>query len=403
MKRWLALILLPLVPLPWIVMRIAGIHLDPVSATLLSGFSIFAAAFLLSWAAEVAQLDIPPSMAIAVLALIAVLPEYAVDMVFAWKAGKDPVYAHYAVANMTGSNRLIIGVAWALVVILFWWKSGKKCVRLESPYLSALVVLLMATVYSFLIPWKRSISIIDGAVLFSFFLVYLYLAMKEKVQEPELEGPPATIAMAPKLWRRVITALIFLYSALAIYVSAEPFAEGLIHIGKTYGIEEFLLVQWLAPLASESPEFIVAAIFALKGSPSASIGTLVSSKVNQWTLLVGLLPVVFCISSARIHPLMLDARQVEEVFLTSAQSLFAVSILMDRRISLFEAGSLFSLFIAQLLLNTTESRHIFSYIYLVLAVLVVFKQLRCGGYKWVPALFRIWRKRAKQSDNCSEC
>jgi cation:H+ antiporter len=316
-------------------------------------------------------------------------------MVFAWKAGKDPTYTQYAVANMTGSNRLIIGMAWPLVVLLFWWKYRKTEVHLENTHLPALVVLVMATIYSFVIPWKRTISVIDGIVLFALFLVYIYLAMKGKVEEPELEGPPATIAMAPRGLRRLITLIIFSYSAFAIYVSAEPFAEGLIHIGKNFGIEEFLLVQWLAPLASESPEFIVAAIFAMKGSPSASLGTLVSSKVNQWTLLIGLLPAVFCISSMKIHPLVLDPRQVEEVFLTSAQSLLAVAILMDRKVTVYEAFLLFGLFLAQLLMNSPESRHIFACIYLVIAVLVIIKQLKEGGYNWIAALIRLRKKQAK--------
>ena len=47
------------------------------------------------------------------LALIAVLPEYAVDFAFAAKAGQDPEkYAPLALANMTGGNRLLIGVGW---------------------------------------------------------------------------------------------------------------------------------------------------------------------------------------------------------------------------------------------------------------------------------------------------
>src|SRR5256885_11457972 len=91
-----------------------------------SGVSIFGAAFLLSWAAELAQLDIPQALALAFLALIAVLPEYAVDIYFAWQAGKNPVYTAYATANMTGANRLLIGVGWAAVMIAFWLKSGVR-------------------------------------------------------------------------------------------------------------------------------------------------------------------------------------------------------------------------------------------------------------------------------------
>jgi len=54
---------------------------------LFCGLGIFGAAFLLSWAAELAQLYISQNLALALLALIAVLPEYAVDMYFAWMAG----------------------------------------------------------------------------------------------------------------------------------------------------------------------------------------------------------------------------------------------------------------------------------------------------------------------------
>ncbi len=68
---------------------------------------------MLSWAAEVAQHDIPQALALTILALIAVLPEYAVDMYFAFQAGRNPGsnYGELALANMTGANRLLIGFA----------------------------------------------------------------------------------------------------------------------------------------------------------------------------------------------------------------------------------------------------------------------------------------------------
>ena len=72
---------------PGIVSRLAGFHGDPGLRALIYGLAIVGAAFLLSWAAEVAQLDISAGLAIALLAFIAVLPEYAVDLVFAWKGG----------------------------------------------------------------------------------------------------------------------------------------------------------------------------------------------------------------------------------------------------------------------------------------------------------------------------
>ena len=109
-------------PVPWIVLHFQGFHGDPLLESALTGLAILGAAFMLSWAAELFQLDVSQALALALLALIAVLPEYAVDAVFAYQAGQDPVVAQegYAVANMTGANRLLIGVGWSAVVLLAW-------------------------------------------------------------------------------------------------------------------------------------------------------------------------------------------------------------------------------------------------------------------------------------------
>ncbi len=91
---------------------------------------------------------------------------------------------------------------------------------------------------------------------------------------------------------------MFLFAAVVILACAEPFAESLVETGREFGISEFLLVQWLAPLASEAPELLVAGLYAWRLNTNAGLGTLVSSKVNQWTLLVGTLPIVFALASA---------------------------------------------------------------------------------------------------------
>jgi cation:H+ antiporter len=108
--------------------------------------------------------------------------------------------------------------------------------------------------------------------------------------------------------------------------------------GRDYGVSEFFLVQWLAPLASEAPEFIVAGLFAWRLQTDTALGALVSSKVNQWTLLVGSLPFVFAIASRSLHGLPIEATQRLELLLTGAQSLFAVALISNLRMSVREAG-----------------------------------------------------------------
>src|SRR6187401_319254 len=75
------------IALPALWVRWTEPHLSHGIEALLFGLAIVGAAFILSWAAEVAQLDIAAGLALALLALIAVLPEYAVDMVLAWEGG----------------------------------------------------------------------------------------------------------------------------------------------------------------------------------------------------------------------------------------------------------------------------------------------------------------------------
>jgi len=350
-----AVSLLPLIGaallcLPWIVL--APLHLteSAVVVVVLTGAAILGAAFVLSWAAELIQMDVSQALALALLALIAVLPEYAVDAVFAFQAGRDPVVAQagYAVANMTGANRLLIGVGWSSVVLVGWFRRGTRAVVLERGQALEMAVLLVATMYALSIPFKSELNLLDTLVLLAIFAAYSWATARGPAEEPELAGPAATLGRLTKGRRRAATGALFVFAAYAIFVSAEPFAHGLVLSGQAFGIDEFLLVQWLAPLASEAPEFIVALLFVWRGHAAAGMRTLISSKVNQWTLLIATLPLVFSFGAGSLGGMPLVARQQGELWLTAAQSLFAVVLISDFTMSRREALALLVPFVAQL-------------------------------------------------------
>ena len=148
-------------------------------------------------------------------------------------------------------------------------------------------------------------------------------------------------------------------------------------VGEEFDINEFVLISIVAPLASEAPELLVAALFAWRLNTNAGLGTLVSSKVNQWTLLVGTLPIVFAIASASTHGLPIGAEQREELWVTAAQSAFAVAVLLNRSMSVTEAVTLFVLYIGNLISRVfpesihDEARIGVGAIYIVLAVIVI--------------------------------
>ena len=383
--------------LPGPVLRLTGTHLGTVPDTMLYGLTIVSAAFLLSWAAEAAEVDISQSLAIAFIALIAVLPEYAVDMTFAWKAGQDPEFAPYAVANMTGANRLLIGLGWPVVVSIFWLRTRSRRILLEGGHAVAIVALGAATLYSFTIPFTGEVGLYDTLFLLAIFVGYVYVIARAPTETPELVGPARSIGSLPRRQRRVVIGAIFLFAAATILAAAEPFAEGLVESGSVLGVDEFLLVQWLAPLASEAPEFLIAGILAFRGRGAVAIGVLLSSKVNQWTLLVGGLPVAYGLSSGSLGGLPLDDRQSLEILLTAAQSAFAVALLISLTLSTRQALLLFALFAVQFAIPTTTVRVVMSVVYLVLTVgIVVAKRAD------IPALVRSARRAYGVAEDAAE-
>jgi len=376
-RFWSLIIVAAAASVPALVLRFgAGGHPGPGIAALLFGVAILGGAFLLTWGAEVAEMDIAQGLALAFLALVAVLPEYAVDLYFAWTAATHPEYTAYATANMTGANRLLIGIAWPLIIVLNWWRSGERELVLPPTRSVELLFLTLATAYSFVLPVKGTISLLDVVVFVGLFIAYVWRTAHQEHAEPELIGPARAVAALRPTLRRGVVVVFFVFAAAVILASAEPFAEALIHVGRNYNVSEFLLVQWLAPLASEAPEVVIACILVMKGDPQAGMGAMVSSKVNQWTLLVGTLPLVYSLALGRPGALHLDARQAQEILLTSAQSLFAIAVLCNLRLSLVEAALLFALFITQLLLPSSLARHTFCGIYLVLGAVIMVHQRR---------------------------
>ena len=354
--------------------------LAPLVESLIFGVSIFAAATLLTWASEVAETEMSAGLALVILALIAVLPEYAVDLYFAWTAPDNPENAHLAVANMTGGNRLLVGLAWPAIFFIFYWRTKIKEMNVLRSNALGVLFLGAATIYSFSIPLRGHLSLIDTGVMFGLFGTYMFLSSRSP---PEMErvfvGPAAAIASLSKFQRRFSIAAIFVFAAGVIFAAAEPFAEGLVSTGHDLGIDEFVLVQWVAPLASESPEFILAGMLAARGRHDAGMTVLISSKVNQWTLLIGSLPLAYSISGGEIAALDFDSRQAEEVFLTAGQSLFAVAIFVSLTMVWWEAVLLAALFGTQFFFTDTTIRTAYGAGYCVLALLVLARDVPLMG------------------------
>jgi len=370
-----------LVALPALILRLSGTHLPAGPAILVFGGAVVACAFLLVWAAEAAHHDISGSLATALLAVIAVLPEYAVDLFFAWSAGHVPQDAHYAAANMTGSNRLLLGLGWPFVVLLFVLRARRRGERRSGIVLRPgrrveLGFLAAASVYSLVVPFTRRIAWYDSVVLLAIFAAYLWRAAQGEREEPELIGVSRQIGDLPRARRRTAIAALMLAATAFVVAASAPFAQALVAGGRELGIDEFLLVQWLAPLSSESPEMLVAAVLALRGHQDTALGTLLAAKVNQWTLLVGSLPIAYAIGGGGSEGIVLDARQTEEFILTAAQTVLGFAVLADLRLQIWESLVLLLLFLLQFPFPQPEVRIGFAAAYGALAIALLVRRRR---------------------------
>lgn len=387
---WLALAVLAAAPA--VVLRLTGWRPNPIIDAGVFGVAVLAAGFMLSWGAEAAESRVSQGLLLAGLALVTVLPEYAIDIYYAFRAGQAPGsnYVHYAAANMTGANRLLVGFAWPMIVFLNWWRNRKHAVDLLASNRIEVLFLLLASAYAFLILFKNRIDLFDFAALLSIFAAYMWCVSRaakpvtggdddddDKDDDDDEPGPAAVLEKLTPRAQWVWTGGLTLVAGAVILLSAEPFAESMIGTGRTLGMDEFLLIQWVAPLTGESPEILLAILFVLAARPGAGLIAMISDKINQWTLLVGALPLAMSIGARSLTVLPLSARQHEEFFLTAAQSLFGISLLLRLRLGLGGALALAGLFFLQVTLafafQHNPSREIgaltaLSWLYLLLAV-----------------------------------
>ncbi len=329
-----------------------------------------ASAFLVAWAAEAAQFLISQGLALAILAWVQTLPEFAVEAVIAWEAGADGVecfvanppagcHSHLAIANFTGAIRLLVGLGWPMIYFVAAW-FGRKTrpflspIALENEHAVEVLTTVPPLAYFVWIWHKGSIDVVDAGVLIAMYGVYLAILwrMPPREQEEMVDAPRVARWAATRPGRQRVLAVggLFAIGAALIYFTAHPFLESMLAIAGTVGVSQFVLVQWVAPFLSEFPEKVSAFQWArrVRTAPMALVN-MVSSNINQWTVLAAMIPIVFSLSRGVLTPLPFDGAQREEILLTIVQSVVAVLVLLDMRFHWWDAAVLFVLWLAQFL------------------------------------------------------
>lgn len=363
--------------------------------------SVVLSAFLIAWGAEAAQFLISQGLALAILAWLQTLPEFAVEAVIAWTAGQQPEKAHLMIANLTGSLRLLVGLGWPMIfftaALVSRAKGNKftKHIKLDDEH-SVEVLALAPPIFYWLFIWsKASLNLLDACVLTFFYVVYLLILNKMPPQSEEkiddMEYIPRMILRSKRRYRNLSIIGLFSAGGLILYFVAHPFLNSIIAIAVTFGFSEFIVVQWIAPFLSEFPEGLSALNWArqVRLAPMGLMN-IVSSNINQWTMLAAMLPIVFSLSRGTVTPVVFDEHQRVEILLTIAQSFLGMMLLMNMRFSWYESVGIFSLWFIQFLIP--ETRETVTIIYFVWVLVEVFLALirrrRLGALRIFPKLLR---------------
>ena len=365
--------------------------------------AMIGAAFLVSWGAEAAEFLMSQGLALAVLALVQTAPEFAVEAVIAWKAGKDPAMVHLAIANFTGSLRLLTGLGWPMVYLVAFVSSRRRGgprltkLKLEDGHSVEVLGLFPPLVYFVVIWWKGNLSLFDAGVLALTYFVYIGVLLRlpprpETLEEDEEVPRVARWALSFRGARRWGAVLLLLGGGgVIIYFVAEPFLNSMLALATSFGMTQFVFIQWVAPFLSEFPEKTSAFVWARRVTRApVALMNMVSSNINQWGILSGLLAVIYCWSHGSTDPLPFDAFQRSEILLTILQALLGWIFLVSMDLEPYEAAGLFLLWLIQFLVPS--SRHTMTFVYgawlLVELALVVAGRKRMEAFS---AFRRIWR------------
>jgi cation:H+ antiporter len=342
------------IPLPAcfaLLFLVVPLHHTAPSTIFWAAPAILISALMIAWAAEASQYFVAQGFALAILAWMQTLPEFAVEAVFAWTR-QLPLL----LANLTGALRLLTGLGWPVIYltasIFHRRRTGTplRSIQLDRHHSVEVIGLLIPLVYIGIIPAKGTLTILDGVVLIVIYFGYLWLLTRlppEKQESiDELEIIPRAIVTAPRLSRITVIAALFGAGGLLIYIAARPFAESLLAIAATLGVPSFVMVQWIAPLISEFPEMASTTYFArtVERAPMALMN-MVSSNINQWTLLVAMLPILYSISFGHVETIPLDPQQRLELLMTLGQALVGLMFLLNMSLVWWEAVALLVLFL----------------------------------------------------------
>ena len=352
----------------------AGARLPVQLETVGLGIGVVGAAFLLAWAGDAGEAVFSGGLVLAVIALVAVLPEFVIEARFAYSQ-----QAELVTANLTGATRLLLTGATALplVVAFIARRKGQPAAsfQLATTRRLELGMLLIASFFAIQIVAFRALTVVDGVILIALYVLYARRIRGTPEEEPAILGVPAGLVSLPQRYRRLAIAALIVVAAAVVVTIANPFADALLASGTSLGMDPYFLIQSVVPAASEAPEFVVVAVLVANRRPAQGLAVFLASAVSQWTLALGALPLAYLAGGGGAS-LPLTANEQLQVGFTIALTLFSVAALVTLRPDRADAALVAAIVAIQFIYPTAFVHVAATFVLVVFAINLLFDRRR---------------------------
>jgi len=333
------------------------------------GTGILGASLLLAWAIDAAEVDLSGRLVIMMVALVAALPELTVEVHLAFTQ-----QAQFVTANITGATRLLLTAAIAMpplgAVLLRSRGESTPPVVLNPARRLDLAVLLVAALWALIVVARGRLTLIDGLIFGALYLLYALRGRDTDEEQPAPIGVAAEIASLDTTSRRRLCGALFVLAALAVVVTSRAFPGELLRAGQSLGIDPYLLIQWVIPLFTETPELVVAGALVLSRRPAQGVALLLASSVIQSTLVLASISVAFLLGGGG-SVLPLSGRERVEMMLTAATALMAVATMASLKPERVDGGIVAAAFGIQAVFPSWPVRLFVAWALLVFAINVL--------------------------------
>ncbi len=352
------------------------------------GVGLIGAAFMLAWAADAGEAVFKGGFVLAAVALATVLPEFVIEVRFAFIQATELV-----TANLTGATRLLLtgGLALPLFVAFLAHRRGDATppLQLAANRRLELAILLVTSIFAVYIAVRGSLTIFDGVILLGLYVLYAKRVQGTPEEQPAVVGVAAGLLSLPSRYRRPAILALIVAGGAVVLIVANPFADALLATGTALGIDPYLLIQSVVPIATEAPEFVVVAVLVINHRPAQGMALFLASSVSQWTLGLGSLPIAYLAGGGGPSMPLAPREQLELAF-TIAVTLFVVAACATLRPERVDAILIAGVFVLQILYPTPFVRLAVAFVLLVFAI-----DLLCSRRRLVRPILRTALRRGR--------